>query len=541
MKTKVEGRESKVESQNGKAAVLDAPLQLPALPTLDNQAVTHIHVSNVVASPFQPRKEFPADEMESLRESIRANGIRIPLLGRPRPKGKPGEIELVAGERRFRCTSELKLPTVPMIVQALSDDEVIRIQRLENGARENLKALEAAEDYVLLEKQGKSVDEICTLYGVKRSHVFTRKRVAKLPEEIKKLIREGKLAITLADLAAKRPTPEMQSQAAKRFTKTNWNGEALSFREAANIFEREYQKNLSGAPWKHDDATLVKSCGACTTCPKRSGNIQGFEGSPHICTDVKCYDGKQTAHAMRAMSEAKAAGGRVISAEQYDRNKYDFKSTSDTCHSDSKGRSWGTLAKVAAITPAVAVNRDGEVVKVFTPEDKEKILKANKLSARMFTRSRSAVDRTAERKRLAKEKQYRGAAMAATPKILEELVTTRTMANVPGELWPLLARAVYDALDITVHDYVAKRRGLSKSVNESRAALDKWFKQEHSTKDYVAITLEFLLCADWNGGGWRETKWDKDFKAMAKLAGVKLDKLLTATPAAKAKTGKAKK
>lgn len=374
----VEGRESKDEGQT-------VTLELPALPSLDKQAVTHIHLSNVVPSPFQPRKEFPEEEMQSLRESIRANGIRIPLLGRIKPKGKPGEIELVAGERRFRSAQALHkeghtVATVPMIVQDLTDDEVIRIQRLENGARENLKALEAAEDYVLLEKQGKTVEEICTLYGVKRSHVFTRKRVAKLPDDIKKLIREGKLAITIADLIAKLPTKELQQVVTKKFTeRKDWQGE-ITFREAAETIQDEYTVNLTAANWELDDPDLVKSVGPCSTCPKRSGNIPGAEGSPNICMDVKCFDLKRSTHSTKLLQEATAAGHRVIPSADYQRRTWDYVGSDEACHHDGdKDRQWSVLAKAAKIEPAVTVNSEGVAVKVFSREDQDKICKALKL------------------------------------------------------------------------------------------------------------------------------------------------------------------
>lgn len=102
----------------------------------------------------------------------------------------------------------------------------------------------------------------------------------------------------------------------------------------------------------------------------------------------------------------------------------------------------------------------------------------------------------------------------------------------------MLADRVYHALDITVHDFVAKRRGLSKTINESRTALDKWFKETHTTQEYVAMAFELLLCADWNGGGYHETKFYPDFQQIAKLAGVNLAKLLAQQAPAKPSTNK---
>jgi len=503
---------------------------LPALPILDKQTVTLVATGDIVPSPFQPRTEFPEEEMAELRESIKEQGIQVPLTAR-RVKGK---VELVGGERRWRCAKALKLAEVPVILRELTDDEALRIVRLEFAGRENLKALEAAEDYLALEKAGKSVEEICALYGVKRSHVFTRKRVAKLPVEIRKLIRESKLAITLADLAAKLPTAELQLKAAKAMTR-GYDGSPMSFRDAERLMEREYSRSLSGAGWELDDAGLMKAAGPCSTCPKRSGNMEGCAGSPHVCTDVACFEAKQHLQGKRVLDAARAAGRRIIGKAEAE-HSHDLTDAEETCWRDPKNRTWKQLAKAAGITPAVTLNRDGEAEEVFTGEDKKAILKENKIKT--STQS-SGSDRAAQKKYQQKEKQFREVASSAVQPILEKLVTTRTMANIPGKLWPALAAAAYHSLDISAHDFVAKRRGLSKTINESRTALEKWFKQAHTTQDHVKMTVELLLCADWNNGGWQQVKWNPKFEALAKLAGVNLGKI--ATPPATKPTKKGDK
>lgn len=402
MKTK-----TKEPDQNG-TAVTDAPLQLPALPTLDKQQVQHVKVKLITPSPFQPRKEFDEEEMTNLRDSVRANGIRIPLLGRPKPKGD-GIIELVAGERRFRCADALKLETVPMIVQDLTDAEVIRIQRLENGARENLKALEAAEDYVQLEKQGKSIDEICTLYGVKRSHVFTRKRVAKLPDEIKKLIREGKLAITIGDLVAKLPTPEIQAEAAKEFGGGVKDYDThpptivpYAFRQAQNYIAANFQCDLDKAPFdlkklysgdvKRKGSTLMlASRGSCAECKFRSGNCKELYPelkSANVCTEPDCYAGKVKADTEEKLASAKAKGQQILAPETSrklfpsyssgDSPVYGsgYKTLADTCGEDDKDRTYAQLLKGQALPQAYAVlNNQGAAKTVYKEKDLEAALK----------------------------------------------------------------------------------------------------------------------------------------------------------------------
>jgi len=56
---------------------------------------------------------------------------------------------------------------------------------------------------------------------------------------------------------------------------------------------------LKKAPFATADAKLVPGAGACSTCPKRTGNaplLFGEDVGDDVCTDRKCYDGKVQAH-----------------------------------------------------------------------------------------------------------------------------------------------------------------------------------------------------------------------------------------------------
>ena len=149
---------------------------------------------------------------------------------------------------------------------------------------------------------------------------------------------------------------------------------------------------------------------------------------------------------------------------------------------------------------------------------------------------RNRAERQDHEKREQKKKDMKAAAMYATGIILEKLVVTPAKhagapPALPNELWPLLAQAAYDVTDISKHDFTAKRRGLAKTINETRTAIDKWFKQPHTAAEYARFTVEVLLCADWEGEGWHECKWSKPFQALCKLARVNLDKAQKKTTA----------
>jgi ParB family chromosome partitioning protein len=65
--------------------------------------------------------------------------------------------EIVAGERRYHAAGLAKLATVPVVVRALTDVQVLEIQLIENLQRADLTALEEAEGYrELMTREGAS-------------------------------------------------------------------------------------------------------------------------------------------------------------------------------------------------------------------------------------------------------------------------------------------------------------------------------------------------------------------------------------------------
>lgn len=72
-------------------------------------------IGKIEADENQPRKYFAAEKMHTLKESIKKHGIKVPVVIEPIGNGK---YRLIDGERRFRAATELKLKTVPAIIEA---------------------------------------------------------------------------------------------------------------------------------------------------------------------------------------------------------------------------------------------------------------------------------------------------------------------------------------------------------------------------------------------------------------------------------------
>ena len=142
----------------------------------------------------QPRRRFDETQLESLAESVRVQGLLQPILVRPHPR-KPGEYEIVAGERRWRAAQKARLHEVPVLVRELDDGQALELALVENVQRQDLDPVEEAEGYRrLMEEFGHSQEELARTIGKSRPHIANTLRLLNLPEEVKELLRQGELS-----------------------------------------------------------------------------------------------------------------------------------------------------------------------------------------------------------------------------------------------------------------------------------------------------------------------------------------------------------
>ena len=76
---------------------------------------------------FQPRLNFPEEDLQELTDSIKAQGILQPLLVRKDADG----YELIAGERRLRAAKRARLSQVPVVLKRVDDGKMLEIAIIE--------------------------------------------------------------------------------------------------------------------------------------------------------------------------------------------------------------------------------------------------------------------------------------------------------------------------------------------------------------------------------------------------------------------------
>ena len=171
-----------------------------------------VPVEHLEPGRYQPRRNFDADEMESLVSSIRAKGVLQPILVRAHPE-KPGRFEIVAGERRWRAAQLAQLHEVPVVTKELSDKDTLEIALIENLQRENLTPLEEADAYQrLMDEFSHTQEAMAQVIGKSRSHVANMLRLLTLPERVKEMVDSGILTAGHARTLVNVENPEALAQ-----------------------------------------------------------------------------------------------------------------------------------------------------------------------------------------------------------------------------------------------------------------------------------------------------------------------------------------
>ncbi len=143
--------------------------------------LTFASIDDLVANPYQPRREFDEKALKELADSIQTNGVIQPLIVR---KGTYG-YQLIAGERRLRAAKMAGLKQVPIVIRKSTDREALELAIIENVQRHDLNCIDEALGYMqLMQDFNLTQEEVAERTGKDRSTIANFVRLLKLPEAI---------------------------------------------------------------------------------------------------------------------------------------------------------------------------------------------------------------------------------------------------------------------------------------------------------------------------------------------------------------------
>jgi ParB family chromosome partitioning protein len=170
---------------------LIATTSVVTTPVADQQqGIQRLPIAQIRPNPYQPRKEFRAEELADLESSLKESGLLQPITVRAAGAGW----ELIAGERRLRAATRVGWTEIPAVVKEVDDRTLLVLALVENLQRSNLNTLEEAEGFQrLIDDFDLTQQQVADFVGKDRTTVANTLRVLQLPASVRRMLANGEL------------------------------------------------------------------------------------------------------------------------------------------------------------------------------------------------------------------------------------------------------------------------------------------------------------------------------------------------------------
>jgi ParB family chromosome partitioning protein len=220
-----------------------------------------IALKDLIANPYQPRRDMDPKYVEELAKSIESEGLLQPIV--VRMKGK--QFELIAGERRLRAFEYLKKETVPARVIEASDASSATLALIENLQRENLNPIDEALGYASLVRDFDLTQEaVAERVGKGRASIANALRLLSLGTEIQGFLSRRLISTGHAKVLLGLESEEHRKLLARRIIETG-----MSVREAEK--QVRHLKESSGTSKKAKAASAEAQATVVRDLEKRIG------------------------------------------------------------------------------------------------------------------------------------------------------------------------------------------------------------------------------------------------------------------------------
>lgn len=140
--------------------------------------------------PTQPRKRFDDSKLRELADSMKANGLIVPILVRP----VDDRYLIVHGERRQRAAKLLDWATIPAEVREIDTEAARWVALVENIQRADLSPIEEATAYRAMLDNGITQTTLGERIGKRQSYIAQKLRLLKLPDTVQEAIANGAIS-----------------------------------------------------------------------------------------------------------------------------------------------------------------------------------------------------------------------------------------------------------------------------------------------------------------------------------------------------------
>lgn len=187
----------------------DALFQVNSAEDSSTERVQEIALSDLYPFKNHPFKVLDDEAMQDTVESIKAHGILVPAIARPRQEGG---YELIAGHRRKHGAELAEITTMPVLIRDLDDDEATIIMVDSNIQRENLLPSEKAWAYkmkldAIRRKAGRIANNSRQVVGNLESADIVGKDAGESGRQVQRYIRLTELLLELLQMVDDKKLP----------------------------------------------------------------------------------------------------------------------------------------------------------------------------------------------------------------------------------------------------------------------------------------------------------------------------------------------
>jgi len=229
-------------------------------PAQSNRAL----IDQIDVNPFQPRKNFPQEELQALADSLSSHGLLQPIIVRK----VDDRYQLVAGERRLRAAKLISWLDIPIKVIEANDRQMAELAIVENMQRRDLGPLEKAVSFQqYITRYGGTQEELAARLKLDRSTIANLIRLLELPDAVQDMLRKNK--ITQGHARALLPLGEEREQIefCERIRR-----EKLSVRMTETLVQEQIERSDA------DHLSIINRDGTTATPPKpRSEQVRSLE------------------------------------------------------------------------------------------------------------------------------------------------------------------------------------------------------------------------------------------------------------------------
>jgi len=184
---------------------------------------TNIPISKIKPNSYQPRSNFSDSELQTLTDSIRSEGVLMPILLRPQGDG----YELIAGERRWRASQAAGLSEIPAVIRSVNDLQALELAIIENEQRDDLTAIESGRAYSrMIDEFGCTQQQVAEKIGVSRVQVSNLIRLLQLSDTIKTMIEKREMSMGQARPLVGLPAP-IAEQLSHQCVEKGWSARQM--------------------------------------------------------------------------------------------------------------------------------------------------------------------------------------------------------------------------------------------------------------------------------------------------------------------------